>query len=60
MSAEEAGKWTGLTSILDVPIVCQLCGSTCRAGDCEPDVDGEGSLGCPVTDCGGIMQEFGR
>ncbi len=51
---------TELTSILDVPMVCPLCGSTCAVGECEPDVDSDGSLGCPVSDCGGIMQEFGR
>lgn len=44
-------------SILDVPMTCILCGTTTRAGDCEPDVDGEGSLGCPVDDCGGIVTE---
>jgi len=49
-----------LTSILDAPMVCTVCGSTNRVGDCEPDVDGDGALGCPVEDCGGIMTEFGR
>lgn len=49
-----------LQSILDVPMVCDTCGSTCTVKDCEPDVDGEGSLGCPVADCGGMMFEFGR
>lgn len=24
---------------------------------CEPDVDGDGSLGCPLPDCGGIATE---
>lgn len=47
-----------MNSILDEILVCEICASTCRVGDCEPDVDGEGSLGCPVPDCGGIMREF--
>jgi len=44
-------------SILDVPMTCQRCGTTSRAGDCVPDVDNEGSLGCPVDDCDGIVKE---
>jgi hypothetical protein len=47
----------GLRSILDVPMKCQRCSAVTRAGDCEPDADGEGSLGCPVPDCGGICKE---
>jgi hypothetical protein len=43
-----------LKSITDVRMECMLCGKITRAGDCEPDVDGDGSLGCPVPDCGGI------
>src|ERR1700722_18849074 len=46
-----------LRSILDVPMKCAICGAITRAGDCEPDVDGDGSLGCPVPDCGGIALE---
>ncbi len=46
-----------LRSILDVRMICDICGAPCRAGDCEPDVDGEGSLGCPVPDCGGVLHE---
>lgn len=46
-----------LRSILDVPMTCELCGTVTRAGDCEPDVDGDGSLGCPLPDCGGIVHE---
>lgn len=49
-----------LGSILDVPMVCSICGSTCTVSECEPDADGEGSLGCPAPDCGGLMVEFGR
>jgi hypothetical protein len=50
-------KMTELRSILDVPMKCELCGAVTRAGDCEPDVDGDGSLGCPLPDCGGIVRE---
>ena len=46
-----------LGSILDVPMKCELCGTVTRLGDCEPDVDGDGSLGCPLPDCGGIAKE---
>jgi hypothetical protein len=55
-----------LGSILDVPMVCDLCGSTFRAGECEAkdayDHGGpyDGEIGCPVADCGGTMREFGR
>lgn len=49
-----------LKSILDVPMFCPLCGSTTTAGEAKPDADGDGSLGCPVEDCGGILQEYGR
>lgn len=46
-----------LPSILDVLMRCESCGVVSRLGDCEPDVDGDGSLGCPVPDCGGIAHE---
>jgi hypothetical protein len=46
-----------LGRIEDVPMKCQLCGTVTRLGDCEPDVDGDGSLGCPLPDCGGIALE---
>lgn len=55
-----------LSSIEDVPMVCDICGSTFRLGDCEAkdayDHEGpyEGEIGCPVPDCGGTMREFGR
>lgn len=48
-----------LPSILDVVLVCERCGQLNRVADCEPDVDGDGSLGCPVADCGGKMRERG-
>ena len=44
-----------LRSILDALMECPRCGQRFRVGDCEPDIDGEGSLGCPVPDCGGTM-----
>lgn len=46
-----------LRSILDVVLICARCGHSARVADCEPDSDGDGSLGCPVADCGGTMQE---
>ena len=51
-----------LNSIEDVPMVCDICGSTFRLGDCAYEHDGpyEGEIGCPVADCGGTMREFGR
>ena len=33
--------------ITDVPCNC-ACGWSGTVGDCEPDVDGDGSLGCPI------------
>jgi hypothetical protein len=45
-----------LLSILDVLLRCPECGTVSRLGDCEPDVDGDGSPGCPVEDCGGVME----
>ncbi len=36
-----------LTSILDVKVQCGLCRWKGQVRDCEPDVDGDGSLGCP-------------
>jgi len=51
------GEFEPLSSILDAPLWCSLCRVLARAGDCIPDVDGDGSLGCPVPDCGGLMVE---
>ena len=34
--------------ITDVKCFCTQCDWTGTVGDCEPDVDGDGSLGCPV------------
>ena len=47
-----------LTSILDAKFVCCDCLKIHRVGECEPDVDGDGSLGCPEPDCGGLMVEL--
>jgi hypothetical protein len=51
----ETPKWA---SILDVPMQCQKCGNITCAGGCEGDVDGDGSLGCPIEGCGGIAIEL--
>jgi len=34
-------------SILDARMQCPECESVVSVGLCEPDIDGEGSLGCP-------------
>jgi hypothetical protein len=47
-----------MRSILDVLMRCPICGTVTRAGDSEPDADGDGSCGCPVPDCGGILIEL--
>jgi hypothetical protein len=50
--------------IEDVPMVCDMCGSIFRLGDCEAkdahEDDGpyDGEIGCPVPDCGGTMKEL--
>lgn len=38
-------------SILDVRMQCPECMGIANVGDCEPDIDGEGSLGCPNPKC---------
>jgi hypothetical protein len=38
-----------MRSILDVLMICPKCGHFATVGDCEPDVDGDGSLGCPAV-----------
>lgn len=42
-----------LPCITDTPAVCETCEWQGTVGECEPDVDGEGSLGCPR--CRGIV-----
>ena len=34
-------------SILDVRMQCPVCRMITSIGECEPDIDGDGSLGCP-------------
>lgn len=46
-----------MISILDVLMVCEKCSNVSLIRDCEPDIDGDGSLGCPLPDCGGTMRE---
>jgi hypothetical protein len=47
--AASAGTVGGVVppSIINVSMLCPSCGWSGPVGDCEPDVDGEGSLGCP-------------
>ena len=40
--------------ITDVACVCPVCGWTGTVGECEPDVDGDGSLGCPK--CNAVVE----
>lgn len=44
-----------LVSILSVPMQCPRCAWRGRVYDCEPDVDGDGSLGCQR--CNAVMEE---
>jgi len=43
-------------SIVNVMMRCLKCGWIGAVLDCEPDVDGDGSLGCPK--CLAICQEL--
>ncbi len=36
-----------LKSILDVKLKCPACCLITTVGEAEPDIDGDGSLGCP-------------
>ena len=45
-----------LRSILDVKVKCPACGWSGTVGDAEPDVDGDGSLGCPKCLCNVIAE----
>lgn len=47
------GPESKLPGITSVPAVCQACEWQGTAGECEPDIDGDGSLGCPR--CRGIV-----
>lgn len=44
-----------LMKIGEVKTLCRQCDWYGTVYDCEPDVDGEGSLGCP--ECGAIVDE---
>lgn len=47
-----------MVSILEVPMECSKCDWRGIVDDCEPDVDGDGSLGCPK--CGSICIEHAQ
>jgi hypothetical protein len=47
-----------VNSILDAKLVCDTCLKISTVGECEPDVDGDGSLGCPQPDCDGLMVQL--
>ena len=38
---------SNLGSIMDAVLVCPRCHVETTVGNAEPDIDGEGSLGCP-------------
>jgi len=42
-----------LDSIYNQRSTCIMCGWWGKVGEMEPDVDGDGSLGCPI--CGATM-----
>ena len=44
-----------LKSILDVKLKCPACKFKCSTGEAFPDVDKDGSLGCPI--CFTVMTE---
>lgn len=39
--------------ITDAPAMCAKCGWKGTVWECEPDIDGDGNLGCP--DCNAIV-----
>jgi hypothetical protein len=41
------GEYNMLGYVLNVPMRCPKCGWTWTLKDCEPDVDGDGGMGCP-------------
>ena len=45
-SGRAAPKPANGKRITDVACRCKVCGWTGTVGECEPDVDGDGSLGC--------------
>jgi hypothetical protein len=46
---------TDLPSILDVPMLCPVCGFRFTVGQGFPDVDGDGGIGCPI--CFAVAKE---
>ncbi len=36
---------------------CEQCAHRCKLGDAILDADRTGRYGCPVIDCGGLMQQ---
>lgn len=42
--------------ITDILVFCPKCSWWGRVGDCEPDVDDEGSIGCPR--CKTVVEDF--
>ena len=43
----EHEEFDNLPRIADVKLKCPECGLITTVGKAEPDIDGEGSLGCP-------------
>ena len=43
--------------ITDVIMKCDSCGWIGPVSETEPDIDGDGSLGCP--ECGEIVRDMG-
>ena len=42
----------------EVPMRCGSCESVFCLDDCDiDDPFGDGSIGCPISDCGGLMHE---
>jgi hypothetical protein len=47
-----------MTSIMDVLMKCKKCRHVCRIEDanCDDETEeGDGNIGCPLPDCGGVM-----
>lgn len=42
--------------IHEQPMKCPSCGHKCILDECMVDCDGDGSFGCPIPDCGAVMQ----
>ena len=46
-----------LGCILDVGVKCPVCPWSGKIGDTEPDVDGDGSPGCPNCLCNVVLHQ---